>query len=492
METIDFEEWGQDTFNLLLKADGTGIFRTTYWTPYDEDNGFITWTIDGDNALTLDLPDDIQVSGHMEGESLVLTEYYGCTVTMAQRNDAAPVGTELTTDKLMGSWIADRITIEGYESDPREEHLLIYLVCGEDGASVYWNEQDGMASFYDEYMDIYYNWTPLYYDHEANSVWCADLYPYYNGHREFSVTVTGEKEAEMLIYFYSGVEEYPTVVSCHLIPASPKSVVKPEPEPVTVDSVAGLIMNLREGATILLEPGTYNVTEYLRDHPDEVGSWSRITNEYYAYGVFNLGYDEPELMIAGMKDLTIMAARPGEKTEIVCEPRQANVLTFKNCTNVTLDGITMGHTPEKGTCAGSVLSLDACGGVFLSNMDLYGCGAYGITAYGSYYVVLENSVIRECTYGCVAVYDAYYVFFQGDEFRDCTGYNMLEFYNASADFSNCVFSGLEGDFLSADENSYISFSNCEMDEETRAFVENLPGFDVNITGDWESAVSAKG
>jgi len=84
------------------------------------------------------------------------------------------------------------------------------------------------------------------------------------------------------------------------------------------------------------------------------------------------------------------------------------------------------------------------------------------------------------------------VFFQGDQFRDCTGYDMLEFYSSSADFDSCVFSGLEGDFLSADESSYISFGSCEMDEETRAFLENLPGFGVNITGDWESAVSAKG
>ena len=492
-ETIEFEEWEQDTFNLLLKADGTGFFRTSYWSPYDSDNGYIQWTIDGDNQMTIYLPDEVAVPGHLEGESLVLTEYYGSRVVMEQHDDLVPAGTELATEKLMGSWIADKMEIEGSQSDPREEHLLIYLVCDENGAAIYWNEQDGMASFADEGLSIWYRWTPLYYDQETNQVWSADLMPVaYTGHRQYSAAVTGEKEAEMLVYFYSGTEEYPTVVWLHLIPASPKSVVRPVPEPVTVDNTADLILNLRDGAEILLEPGTYNVTEYLREHASDVGSWSYVTHEEFAWGPYDLGYDEPELLIAGLKNLTIKAAKPGELTEIVCEPRYANVLTFMNCYNIRLEGIVMGHTIEPGYCSGSVLNLDNCAAVHLNGVDLYGCGAYGITASDCYDFYMNDSIIRECTYGCVSVSGSYSMFFTNNDFRDCEGYNMLEFYYSGADFRDCSFKNLKGTFLYVDDSSHISFSGCTMDEDAKAFIENHPAFGTQIEGDWESASSPKG
>ena len=392
----------------------------------------------------------------------------------------------------MGSWIADKLEIEGSESDPREEHLLIYLVCDETGANVYWNEEGGWASFSDEEMEIWNCWTPLYAAQERNGVWCADLYSYYPSHRDYSVTVTGEKEAEMIVYFYSPTEEYPTVVWCHLIPASPKSVVKPVREPVTVDNVGDLVLNLRDGAEILLEPGTYNVTEWLSSHPYEVGSWVNIEHEEYAWGPYNIGYDEPELLIAGLRDLTIKAAKPGELTELVCEPRQANVLNFMNCYNVTLEGLTMGHTPEKGTCAGSVLNFSGCSAVFLSEMDLYGCGAYGINAYDCSYFLMDNSTVRECTYGCLSFYGCYSLYFLYDQFRDCEGYNMLEFYNGAADFEGCSFENLGGTFLYVDDSAHVTFTECAMDEEARAFLENHPAFGTQIEGDWESATSAKG
>ena len=282
------------------------------------------------------------------------------------------------------------------------------------------------------------------------------------------------------------------MVWCHLIPASPKSVVRPEKRTVTVDNMADLILNLRDNVEILLEPGTYNVSEYLTTHPDDVGDWTYITNEAYAWGVYDQGFDEPELLIAGLKDVTIRAAKPGELTEIVCEPRHANVLSFQNCSGITLEGVTMGHTPEPGTCSGSVLNLMNCMSVTLKNVDLYGCGAYGITSYGSYYISMDDSVIRECTYGCISMNESYGLFFTGDTFRDCDGFTMLELYNASATFENCSFSGLKGSFLSAGEYSYINFTGCDLEEEYKAFVEGLPYFGTQIIVDWESSSSAKG
>ena len=121
----------------------------------------------------------------------------------------------------------------------------------------------------------------------------------------------------------------------------------------------------------------------------------------------------------------------------------------------------------------------------------YGCGAYGITAVECYYMLLESSVIRECTYGCVSYSNSYYLYFTDDRFLDCKGFEMLDFYYSTGDFQDCVFENLQGTFLYVGDGSYVSFEGCEMDAETRAWLENQPGFGTQITGDWESASSAK-
>ena len=125
-------------------------------------------------------------------------------------------------------------------------------------------------------------------------------------------------------------------------------------------------------------------------------------------------------------------------------------------------------------------------------MDLYGCGAYGISASDCYYLILDNSIIRECTYGCVSIIGSYSLMFINDEFRDCEGFNMLEFYYSGADFRGCSFSNLNGKFLYVDNSAHVTFTGCEMDDDTRAFLENHPAFGTQIEGDWESSTSAKG
>ena len=218
-----------------------------------------------------------------------------------------------------------------------------------------------------------------------------------------------------------------------------------------------------------------------------------VEHEYHAWGPYGLSFDySPELLIAGLHNITIRAAKPGELTEIVCEPRQANVLSFMNCHDITIDGVTMGHTIEPGYCSGSVLNFDRCSDITLTNVDLYGCGAYGIYANECYYLVLDNSIIRECTYGCVSTTGTYSMFFTNDEFRDCEGYNMLEFFYSAAEFQNCSFENLNGTFLYVDDSAHVSFSGCSMDSDTKAFLENHPAFGTQIEGDWESATSPKG
>ena len=223
-----------------------------------------------------------------------------------------------------------------------------------------------------------------------------------------------------------------------------------------------------------------------------MSDWSYVEYEDQAWGVYDIGWEgSPELMIEGYKNLTIAAADPNDPPLIVCEPRNANVINFKNCWNINLSSVIMGHTIEKGTCSGGVINLEGGGDFFICNTDLYGCGAYGITSYGTYGIVLDNSVIHDCTYGCISYSDCYNAAFTNDRFEDCEGYYMLEIHDSVVSFYQCSFSGLGGDMAYVSESSYVTFEACELDEAARASLESNQAFGQQIIADWESASSVK-
>lgn len=81
-----------------------------------------------------------------------------------------------------------------------------------------------------------------------------------------------------------------------------------------------------------------------------------------------------------------------------------DVLPFKNCRNLTLKNVTLGHKGETLECGGDVLRFDTCENVVLENIDLYGCGLYGIRTSGTYggtSVFLVNSRIHDCKCGAI-------------------------------------------------------------------------------------------
>ena len=70
-----------------------------------------------------------------------------------------------------------------------------------------------------------------------------------------------------------------------------------------------------------------------------------------------------------MTNLSIVAADPARTTEIIVEPRYADVMPLVECDNVMFSGITMGHT-ETGSCEGDVVSMESCSNIILNKMDI--------------------------------------------------------------------------------------------------------------------------
>lgn len=210
-------------------------------------------------------------------------------------------------------------------------------------------------------------------------------------------------------------------------------------EVIHVSSTEEFLDAIAPGVTIFVEPGYYNMSEYL----EEVQTWKGYDwNAEHPYVKLEYCYDGVEVVIKNADDLTIMGdAESLAKTEIVVEPRYAAVLTFFNCCDLNLSFLTMGHT-ETGACSGNVLNFYGCKNITLSAMDLYGCGVYAIeTGKGTGDLYVYNSTLRDCSDGSLFMIEGVGNF----EFRDCilTGSYCGGYYGNSADselhFYNCTF-----------------------------------------------------
>jgi len=238
----------------------------------------------------------------------------------------------------------------------------------------------------------------------------------------------------------AGTPEQTSAVSASIQPESPtlpeESVA--EDEAIHVSTAGEFLEAIAPGAVIELAPGTYNLTEYLRETSDTV-------SDYVARG-FNDGW---QAEIRKVEGLTIRGAKSG-RVEVVAEPRYCDVLYFNDCSDIAIENITFGHTIEQGNCEGAVLAFDYCQKISLDGLDLYGCGTYGVAAVHTVGLALKNCTIRECSYGIVDLHLCSDAVFESCTFRDNGGFDMLSLGGSFARFEGCSFTGNEGtDFLPA-------------------------------------------
>ncbi len=163
------------------------------------------------------------------------------------------------------------------------------------------------------------------------------------------------------------------------------ATISPGPATVTVSSVDDFLAAIGHDTEITLEAGFYDLTT-ASDYGTETD------NPYYYWVDIGDGY---QLTIQNVDMLTIRGDGK-EATKLVHTPRYANVLVFQNCTNVTLEGFTAGHT-DGGECAGGVIHLKNCEQAELENLGLYGCGTTGVRADSCKNVTVRYSEIYDCS-----------------------------------------------------------------------------------------------
>ncbi|MCF0219669.1 MAG: right-handed parallel beta-helix repeat-containing protein [Muribaculaceae bacterium] len=183
-------------------------------------------------------------------------------------------------------------------------------------------------------------------------------------------------------------------------------------------------------------------------------------NDYAGIGYYDNG-DGSGLALVGLKNLVI-EAKEGTTGALLTSPRQADVLTFESCENITLNRLTLGHTAGGG-CECGVIGLLGCTDVTIARCNLFGCGSEGIFVKDSKNVLMQTSSIHDCTYYTLHVADSNNVRFNNCGFRDNKRMDQIN-VNKSQDvsFTDCNFINLQGRLFFID--CPTSFVRCMFDK----------------------------
>ena len=135
-------------------------------------------------------------------------------------------------------------------------------------------------------------------------------------------------------------------------------------------------------------------------------------------------FDGFEIVVAGVTNLTIKGA-PGSRPRLLARPRYANVLRFENARGVRIENLVAGHSPDPGSCVGGVFLFDSASDIRLRQVDLFGSGTEGLTLENVQDLRLEDSRIRECTYGIMTIRDSRDIVFVNSRFTGNKEYDLI-------------------------------------------------------------------
>ena len=196
---------------------------------------------------------------------------------------------------------------------------------------------------------------------------------------------------------------------------------------VTVKTADELIDAIGPNKEIVLEAGTYLLSE--------ATNYGKSGNEYLTW---TERYDGYELTLTGVENLTIRGAGL-HVTTVETNPRYANVIGMKNCTNVVLENFTAGHTRERGECGGGVIDLRGCRAITMNRLGIFGCGVVGLNADSCSDIILTDSDIYECSSSAAGLYSCQDVIVFGCRIYDIGdelygGYTFFDLQDCSGVF----------------------------------------------------------
>jgi len=180
--------------------------------------------------------------------------------------------------------------------------------------------------------------------------------------------------------------------------------------------------------------------------------------------ISDIFYEENEglgLVIQGYHGLTIKGKNP-KKSQIVIDDRFPDVIQFRNCGNITLENLTLGHTVQgdMGWCHGDVLQTIQCDKIRVRNCVLFGCGVVGIDADHTTDMVVEKTEIHHCSWDAIQLHGSDYLF-KDCTFHHCHGFILNQATNVA--FENCTLTNLNNElFGQYNVIQPITMTNCKV------------------------------
>lgn len=227
---------------------------------------------------------------------------------------------------------------------------------------------------------------------------------------------------------------------------------------VTVSTIDEFLNAIAPDTEICLAPGYYFLTD-AADYGTGSGSYYHWEETYDGY----------ELQIENADNLSIKGAF--DETEdgnvllssaIITTPRYSEVIRFRRCNNATLSGVSFGHT-EAGECCGGVLAFELCNDVKINACDIYGCGTVGIEGMNCQNMLVEDSIIHDCSYMHAELTSCRNIVFRKNSFLSNTNaYGGINIYGCSeivfedCDFANNVIAQL----INEDGSDSVKVINC--------------------------------
>ena len=221
------------------------------------------------------------------------------------------------------------------------------------------------------------------------------------------------------------------------LPTMETKVDRTYDDAIVVNSAKELLEAIAPYTDIVIEEGYYNLSEYVEAVWATQGEkW----NDEHEFVKLVECYDGVEIVVERTDGITIEGGgKTRQDTEIVVDPRYAAVLTFDDCQGIVLSNFTMGHT-DRGQCDGNVIDFYECEKISLHQLDLYGCGVFGLGAFRkTTELYAYDCIIRDCSYGPFDIFD-------------CTG---------RFDFRKCTMTGSEGyPYFLQNDKTFVSFYEC--------------------------------
>ena len=213
-------------------------------------------------------------------------------------------------------------------------------------------------------------------------------------------------------------------------------------EYVRVSTAEQFVNALRSNAMILVAKNTeINLTPLLNDA-------SRFRTQHRQWrpeGSTEMGNREGVISeeVSDGRQLTIvnhkrMLIRGEGNSRLVVEPRYAFCLNFKNCEQVEVCNLTIGHTTG-GYCYGGVIGVQGGWRISLQDCDLYGCGTYGFELNDTRDFSCHKSNIHDCTYGIMLLNNVEFAKFEQCDFFRNREFSLIQSRGSNVTFYECRF-----------------------------------------------------